>query len=135
VCELLPQEARSFVLKLSTLRNKLVHGVKHFDFSIETWVHDMDEKELSDFASSVKFDIDGKFDWWYADSKILRKLNHDDKKAIIIISCFFILGAAIEADVKGLLAPLEGEQKRLQGLMDSFAGGVKHGESKSKASQ
>ena len=54
--ELLSGESRNFIEKLSSLRNKLVHDVKNFDFSFPKWIEGMasaDRKNLNKYASEI----------------------------------------------------------------------------------
>ena len=51
--ELLPSEARTFVSKLSELRNDLVHDISKFNFSLSKWIKEMSSQDLSNFTNPL----------------------------------------------------------------------------------
>jgi hypothetical protein len=124
--DLLPTEARAFVANLSKLRNDLVHDVSNFNFSLAKWIKEMEAPELTNFTKSLNFDCDGSREYWYCKHKNdFRNLPASDLKAILMFSCFSILFAAIDKEFEKFKEPLEREEKRLQGLIDSFEAGLK----------
>jgi hypothetical protein len=124
--ELLPSEARTFVSKLSELRNDLVHDLYKFNFSLSKWIKEMTPQDLSNFTKSLNFDPDGSHEYWFSNRKDdFRNLPDSDLKAILIFASLSILYTAIKQAFEKFKQPLIQEKKRLQGLMDSYEAGLK----------
>lgn len=124
--ELLPSEARAFVSKLSELRNDLVHDVSNFNFCLSKWVKEMAPQDLSNFTKSLNFDNNGSREFWDSNAKNhFRNLPDSDLKGILIFACLSIFYSAIDHELEKYKQPLIQEMKRLQGLKDSYEGGLK----------
>jgi hypothetical protein len=50
---LLPREYRSFIQKLSELRNRVAHDVKNIDFDLKLYMESLDSKQFKEFADSL----------------------------------------------------------------------------------
>lgn len=134
--DLLPVEARAFVHKLSELRNDLVHNISSFDFSLEKWIREMSQPDLTNFTKSLNFDVDGKHDFWYSkDKDKFRNLPASDLKGIVTLACLFILHVAIDKEFQKVKEPLERERKRLAGLSQSYEAGLRQGGSLSNPTE
>jgi hypothetical protein len=125
---LLPKDARAFVSMLSKLRNELVHDLSHFDFSLSKWLKEMDANQLDNLIKCLDFSVEKAARPDFSNNKQeFREMPPRLLKAIIMKDAVSITFIAGDKAHDRFVEPLEREEKRLRGLVESYEAGKKSG--------